>query len=291
MEEDLPDLTEDIVEAREILAPYCSRLLGLIQLWNIFTSAKQIADVYISNFDQLSYQAKLSFTKSIVIDYAKPWTGNRSTALNAIKSSRSYDFLHEVEGSPIHEEILELRDRLIAHIDEGYEGLSITLAGGTIVNVNPHRPRDEGTLADVFIPTVVRLGSIRGMWWIESPDKLKDMLQQIELALTSTQNEIASCAKTFLEESLNFPSAEFNITVQKYADNPGSLNIDAPVTLEFGDGNIQSLVAVYESTPGFDQSTTVEGKGYRFIIGDELSDEKLQMNVVFPKYPYPKGTQ
>ena len=303
---EIPDLTDDIAEAKTSLEPYCSRLLGLIQLLNIFISAKQMAAAYISNFEQLSYQAKLSFTKGIVVDYAKPWTGNRSSALKAIETSKGYDFLGEVEHNAIHGEILELRHRLIAHIDEGYEGLSITLAGGSVLNINPNRPRDEGTLEDVFIPTVVRLGSVRGMWWIENLDKLNEMLQQINFALTTTQNEITSSSKAFLHESLNFmhvlkeipdivnihefPSAEFNVTVQKYAENPGSLNIDAPVTLKFGDGNIQSLLVVYESTPGFEQGLTVDGKGYSFIIGEEQHDGKLQMKVVFPIYPHPRGT-
>ena len=97
-----------------------------------------------------------------------------------------------------------------------------------------------------------------------------------------------------LTDSFNlhqFPSEEVNshISVMPYQENPTSLNVDLPVDPGFGEGNIESLVVVYESTPGFEKHLSVEGKGYRFIVKEGDENGTYKMNVVFPKYPYPKG--
>lgn len=74
--EECIDLKNDIVDARTTIKPFVVRLLGLLQMWHMFQSTKVVADEFHSKYDSLSYQLRIACTRSFIVDYLNPWTGN-----------------------------------------------------------------------------------------------------------------------------------------------------------------------------------------------------------------------
>ena len=78
------------------------------------------ANEYHSKLDDLSLPLKFACTRSVIIEYFKPWSGNRSSELNSLKTGSSYSILGQVEADPIHQELAELRNNLYGHIDQDF---------------------------------------------------------------------------------------------------------------------------------------------------------------------------
>lgn len=302
------DLKADIEEARTVLTPHVTRLKGLLQLWTIFMSAKTVADEYHKEYGNLGHPLKMACTKGLVVDYAKPWTGNHSDELNSLrvfsgKNRWSYPFLQPVIIKNEHKQLMEVRHCLVAHIDKNFEGLGVTLKGGTIKNIPPNRQQDEGTIDDVFVPSLVLLAGTRGMWWLSSKIKLATICAHIDEAKKLTEEEIRSSTANFRDacidhmhvlkelsdvfaiEELGFENG--NIEVTRHIDNPKPFSATIPVPTQIGDQNTESLVVIFEPSPEYLTNTEIKGKGYRLKLEDFI-EGKLQMNVSFPKYPYPK---
>ncbi len=302
------DLTDDIEEARAALTPHVTRLKGLLQLWSIFTSAKTIADEYQKEYENLGYPLKMACTKSLVVDYYKPWSGNYSEELNSLrvfssKKNWSYPFLQPVVIKDEHNQLREVRNSLVAHIDKNFEGLGVTVKGGTIQNIPQNRPQDEGTIDEVFLPALTLLEGTRGLWWLSDKDKLAAVCTHINGAKELTEEEIRSSTAKFRDacldymhvlkqlsdvfaiEELGFEAA--NIEVTSHADSPKPSNATTPVATQIGDQNTDSLVIFYEPKPLYPTNTEIKGKGYLLKLGN-FDKGKLLMSVSFPKYPYPK---
>ena len=303
------ELHNDIEEACNVLKPEIIKLKGLLQLWNIFTSAKTIADEFHTNHDSLSFPLKLACTKGLVVDYFKPWSGNYSDELNSLKvyTSRrnwTYPFLDPTIDNNIHHELEEIRNRMVAHIDQDFEGLGITVKGATISNKLEDGSRQPGTLKNVFLPATIMLSSNRGMWWLSDKDKLGAICNHINHAKLLVEDEIRRATSDFRNLCMDHmhvindlsdiigveeqPFRDGKLAVGSYGELPKPFYASTPVSTKIGDDKIQSLVTVYEPKPLYPTNTSVEGKGYILKLGDFNDEGKLDMNVIFPKYPAPK---
>ena len=303
------DLSDDIEEARDVITPYVVRLLGLLQMWHMFQSAKVVSHEFHEKFNSLSYQLKIACTRSFVVDYLKPWSGNYSPEINSLKvnSSKknwSYPFLKSIAQTAEHEQLIELRNSIVAHLDRDYEGGGLTLKGARIMNAPTNRPQDEGTIDEVFLPAIPVIAGRRGLWWLSSEEKLGELCEHIEKTKVLVEEEIRGRAALFRQTCIDhmhvlgqlpdlfgivdIPMVAGNVNVTTHAEDPKPLSGSDPVELKVGDQNIQSLVTVYEPRPEYPTKVDIKGKGYRLKIGEMSESGRLDFTVTFPKYPFPK---
>jgi hypothetical protein len=151
----------------------------------MFESAYVVAQEYHSKYDDLAYQLRIACTRSFVVDYLKPWSGNYSQQINSLKQNLSgnkwhYPFLDQVINTNEHEEFIELRNKIVAHLDQDYEGGGISLKGTVIKNKPINRAKDEGTLDQVFLPALTVLTGNRGLWWLSNKDKISEFVEHIK---------------------------------------------------------------------------------------------------------------
>lgn len=302
------NLQNDVNEARTEIEPHVLRLQGLLQMWHMFQSAVVVSQEFHSKFDDLSYQLKIACTRSFVVDYLKPWSGNYSPEINSLKVSASnnkwsYPFLDSITQTDEHEQLIELRNSTVAHLDREYEGGGLSVKGMRVVNA-PAGGKQEGTLDEVFLPAVAVISGIRGLWWLSSKEKLEELCVHIENAKKLVESEIHETSKHFREACINhmhvlnqlqdlfglveLPQFEGTVNVTKHSEDPRPLSTSNPKVLKIGDQNIQSLVTVYEPRPEYPANTELKGKGYRLRIGEASENGQLDFNISFPKYPYPK---
>ena len=306
-----PDLTADIEDARIHLEPLALRLRGLFQLWTIFTTAESMANAYVRDQKNLQWEAHMAFTKAVIVEYAKPWSGRNGKALKStLDTSKNIPFLLPVtDASGTHNAMLELRNRMAAHIDEHFESIGVTFRGIAIANANPHRPQDPGTLDNVFLPVAPKMESIRGMWWIEDTAKWKEISDHISKCKIATQEQLAEEARDLRNEcfdhmhvlnkmtdlilmeaispTVNPPTAHQSYDIQSGQNLTPTINIGAPQKTKLGDQHIKAVVTIFEPSPSLPGDTEVKGRGYRLTLPEPDANGQAQWNVQFPKYPYP----
>ncbi len=302
------DLQNDIEIARKEIGPHALRLKGLLQMWHMFQSASVVAQEFHSKFDELSYQLKIACTRSFVVDYLKPWSGNFSPEINSLqahtsKKKWSYPFLDRITEADEHEQLIELRNSTVAHLDKEYEGGGLSLKGVRIENA-PTGGKQDGTLSEVFLPAISVMAGVRGLWWLSNKEKLGELCKHIETTKELVEVEIRVSAKAFRESciehmhvlsqlpdlfsTVEIPLVAGHANVTSHGEDPKPLSITDPAKLKIGDQNIQSLVTVYEPRPEYPTDMDIKGKGYRLKIGQANENGQLDFNVSFPKYPYPK---
>ncbi len=303
------NLKKDIAEAHHALESHVKRLKGLLQMWNIFTSAKTIADEFYKEFDNLSYPLKVASTKGLVIDYFKPWSRNYSEELNSLqvfknKKKWTYPFLDAIVKKGVHQGLEEIRNRMVAHIDKDFEGLGVTVKGAIINNKPTHGPQQPGTLDNVFLPTTIKIASTRGIWWLSNKDKLGEICSHINETKKLVEEEIRVSTTIFRNACMDhmhvikelpdvfgieeLPFKKGHIEEKSFGELPKPFYASSPISTKIGDENIQSLVSIYESRPNYPTNTKIKGKGYILQLVTNNDEGKLKMNVIFPKYPYPK---
>jgi hypothetical protein len=310
MSVDEKKLAKDARKADVELRPFVKSLCGHFQLWNIFTSALKMTEAFARDFNTLSYEAKLAYSKAIIVDYAKPWSSNNSKPLKSlIDENGKITFLESViNNSHTHSALVELRDKLVAHIDHGFEGLGVSIRGATIGNNPQNRTQDPGTLDNVFVPVSIVIENARGIWWIDDPEGIREIEQHLQNCITETQHSLSKLATEFRDKCfehahvLNRLEELFQIREleEKDSDIPyhknyefersSTLNekfhISNPKETKFGSSRINTLVGRYEPDPSLPSDLDLEGRGYRLIIKDN-SNGTVNWNVIFPKYPYP----
>lgn len=306
-----PDLTGDIAEARDILEPYATKLKGLLQMWNMFESARIISAEFHQNFDDLADSLKLACTKGLVVGYTQPWSGNRNDFLEVLKDNPGakpwrYPFMDAIVATHLHEGLYEARNTMVAHMQQGYEGVGVELRGGLYENKNPDptRQKQDGTIDDAFVPLRVVVASKRGIWFLNNKAQLANIIKHIENAREAVAVEFRSIAKNFRDECLDhihviaqltdlftvmiIPQSAGNIHLPDHGVPTAPSTVPNPTPAQIGDINLDSYSTHYETTPLPDAGSEVEGKGYRLKFGDFDANDNLQIQVTFPKYPYPK---
>ena len=301
-------LMPDIAPAQAATSVHAKRLRGLLQLWNIFKDARDAAASLVTDFAILSPHHRSVFSKALVVDYAKPWLGNRGQDLRALlNGSDEISFLsHIISASGTHAALQELRNKIVAHSDEGYESVGIAIKAARSVNIPQHQPRDPGTLSHVHIPLAIRVDSNRA-YAISDKAKLQEILEHIELCLKATAAEIsAEAAKlravgfqhmhvlekltdvfTIELQAQTGTAAHFDVELVTLESFPLVFSGPTPVEPQIGSSSLEYVLTCYEPDPSLPGSVDVKGRGYHFRTMPSDVPGKSKASVSYPKYPYP----
>ncbi|NKB99641.1 MAG: hypothetical protein GKR90_14255 [Pseudomonadales bacterium] len=319
------DLTDDAEAAKSELEPHVTPLRGLLQMWHMFRSAGLVAEEFADQYDELSYQLKIACTRSLVVDYQKPWSGNYSPEINSLRSGQDgtswgqlsksqkktngpwkYPFLDPVVNSHEHEALMELRNSIVAHLDKDYEGGGLTLKGVRVENLPQNRPRDPGTLDAVFLPTTPVLAGKRGFWWLSERNHIESLREHISKAEKIVGTEIRDRSSAFRIACIEHlhviselsdlfgvaatPIEEGNVNVTSQTEDPQPLAMTNPKPLKIGDQNIEALATVYEPRAAYPFGIEIKGKGYTLMIGDEEDKGEGNFQRQFSEIPASERT-
>lgn len=78
-----------------------------------------------ANFDSRDLWARHASTKAIIVEYAKPWSGNKDKLLKHFAEIDTY--LGNLRQSAEHIELKKLRDGFAAHTDKGVHPVALVL--------------------------------------------------------------------------------------------------------------------------------------------------------------------
>ena len=284
------DLTHSVTKARKEIKPLVERIKGLIQLSVIFETADIMAKAFYGIRDGSSpckgMEVHLAYTKAIVIDYCKPWTGNRSIALKNLDKS----FLSALTESPIHTCLMELRHKMVAHIDEAFETQGVTLIGATVKNNAPMPNR----LTDIYVPLASRVDVLGAPWWINDTSTILQIKTHIEKCKEITRLETSNSNYKLVDMSrkhahvlkhmsdlISLSDLENNGQPISYPDiSEGTISANTPIELSIGRQNVSSLVARYDFVPPYPKESTVEN-GFRISYPSNSEAEPRSFSVSF----------
>jgi hypothetical protein len=246
-----------------------------------------------------------AFTRAIIIEYIKPWKGNQSKELQSILVSDEYPFLRPViaNHNDLHEALLEFRDKIVAHVDHGFQSTGVTLRGGTINNVDrttgiPYQMPNRHD--EVFMPLTPRAEIKRANFWIDNKDKWEEILALITESINATNAEMTKAAATFRDlcfehmpvlkslqdivhiEEMDIKEGRLNYTRSKEQKEKFKIGDAKPTKI--GDINLNTIYALCDPSPIFPKTIEVEGKGYRLTISETVSGES-QFDMAFLDYP------
>jgi hypothetical protein len=288
------DLSKDIEKARRELSRPVGRLNGALQLWNIMTAAQRMAAAFVEDLDKLRYETRMAYSKGIVVEYWRPWSGNEENSdLQSVAESKE---LRPVTRSNLHEALHQLRNGVVAHADQSYEGRGIELTGMTLINDRPDlHPR---TLADVFVPVTVTISSRRSLWWLNDRQRLSQIVHHITRAQELSATLIRRLAVELRDQSLQhihvlkelsdlFSLKGFEVVApgRAVADGPGSapeaIRVTEPTPLKIGDDNVQSLITIYKPSPQL-PDLELKGNGFTIKLTPGTEHGNLDARVSFP---------
>jgi len=277
------DLKKETVQARSQLMPIVQELKGLGFLSMSLQNTKMMSNCFVKNYATFEPAISMAFSKAIVVDYGRLWKQTNNKYLTKINMS----FLPI--GLSAHNELLELRDKLVAHPDHGFETLELGI-GGMTINNDPQAP---DTHDNVFVALNTRIEVRGSMWWINDLSTIERINSHIEDCLKYTYDRLKLRAEEFVHlcthhahvlKELNdlFSLREFiddgdgKRTQPDIVQNP--LGVSEPKTLKVGRTNLVATMGVYESG-SFMPVEKITGNG--FII--ELTKEN-DFRVTFPVF-------
>ena len=276
------------------------------------TAAHKLASAFVRDFSTLTYESKIAYSRSIVVEYARPWSGNQSRYLNSLlNSDDEYPFLNSVIGDcGLHDSLIELRDKMAAHFDHGYDSYTVKLRGTDIENRPRHGERQPNTIERAFIPISVVVEGSRNLWWIDDLGAVQEIEAHIRNCLVAIRDSMAFVCEEFRDESLNHLHVLYGLDdcfllrsiETESVDDSGHKSfrfdraeeageqfaLESPKELSFGDAKLNMLVARYESVVRIPDSLKVDGRGYILELKTS-GDDQAGWNVIFPAYPWPAG--
>lgn len=276
------DLKKEIKEARNELDPMAREIKGLTFFAMSLQNTKTMADYYAGNLSSLGLEACLAFTKAIVVDYGRLWkrTNNK--------------FIHRLDKSffpanaPVHDELLELRDKLVAHPAKGFESLELRVGGSTVVN---ERADPNTHHEDVFVTLNIRVEVKDAMWWIKDINTAKRICDHVSIYHQITLKKLSDVAREFIfacqRRAHVVKELDDLFSVREFEDQGGGqrrqpdiseglLHVSEPKPLKIGRTNLVPTVSIYESGVHI-SSDKVRGPGFTIEV---TKDGKF--NVTFP---------
>jgi hypothetical protein len=202
-----------------------------------------------------------------------------------------------VTKTALHDALLELRNVAIAHADDEFHGLGVTLKGITLTNDRPNlHPR---TLKRVFVPAGTMIQSSQSIWWFSQLAIVEQIRDHIQTASSAARDSIAAAsAELVLSASEHIhvldqlsgllTLQELPLTSSSTADfrrsghpipQPGS--VSTPEPLKIGTHNISGLATVFEPGPEI-RAATLSGDGFKIRISDSVETGNAQFFVDFP---------
>jgi hypothetical protein len=274
---------KSVKEARKELDPIVRELKGLTFFALSLQNTLKMADFYTNNLDNLGHESCLAFTKAIVVDYGRLW---KSTSNKFIKNLDK-SFLSTT--SRVHEELLELRDRLVAHPDKGFESIEVRISGSTAVN----NPRKENTHENVFITLNARAEVKDPMWWINDKNTSIRIRDHIKKYLDLVYKKLSTIGKSLVlacqmhshvvsELGDIMSTMEYEIENADERKRPniwdGPFAVSEPHPLKIGRSNLACTIGIWESANYFPKGE-VRGPGFVIRVTDVG-----KLNVSFPPH-------
>ncbi len=235
----------------------------------------------------------MAYTKAIVIEYWKPWSDNRNNP--GLESAANCKHVKPLMQTAMHDALKELRNCVIAHADEAYEGRGIALIGTRVINDHPNlNPR---TLPGTFVPVKLSVGSSRSFWWLEDSARMTQIRDHIALCEEAATQRIHTTTHHLLKVCLGhihvlehlglftFEELETTspgqVTVPDSNQPPEVPKLEAPAALKLGDEYVQSLVTVYAPSAFISQGE-FRGDGFILKVDPGPDSTSLRFSVAFP---------
>ena len=272
---------KEVKNARKELDPIIREIKGLNFMGMSLQNTKTMSDYYYDNLKILGFETCMAFTKAIIVDYGRLW---KSTS-NKYISSLDKSFFPS--NSPVHDELLELRDKLVAHPDKGFETMEIR-AGGTTVKNDRY---DPNTHQEVFVTLNARAEIIGSMWWIKDSHTMLRIRDHIRSFLDCVFKRLKEIAKLFVSTCQKYAHVikELNdlFSIREFEDqgngqrrqpdiSEGSLKASEPKPLKIGRTNLVATVSIWESMSHLPKGK-VRGPGFTIEISPDG-----KFNITFP---------
>lgn len=279
---------KEIVSARKELDPLIREIKGLCFMGFSLENTRVLANYFAANVETMTgYEPRLAFTKAIVVDYGRLWKKAENQFVQKLDKS-----FYDLENTPVHNELIEIRDKLVAHVDKGYETLAVVLDGTTVTNDVPRENRHES----VFLGMSLR-GEGKGfLWWINNVDTVQRIADHIEKYRQLTYEKLKATTQVCLEVSQRYGHVirelEDIVAFREFEDQGGGErrqldiiegSIQAPdeKELKIGRLNLTATISLYASGV-FIPSEEVRTAGYVFTI------DEGKFNVAFIDHTPPK---
>ena len=275
------DLKKEIKDARKELDPMAREIKGLGFFGMSLQNTKTMADYYVENLSNLKHEACMAFTKAIIVDYGRLWKKTNNKFIDRLDKG------FFPTNAPVHDELLQLRDKLVAHPDKGFESLALRVGGLTVVNESA----DSNTHGSVFVTLNTRIEVIGAMWWVKDIDTAKRIRDHISTYHRITYEKLRDVARKFIfscqRRAHVLKELDDLFSIRDFVDqgrgqrrrpdiSEGPIHACEPKELKIGRTNLVGTIGIYESG---DHISSDKVKGLGFTI-EFRNDGKL--NVTFP---------
>lgn len=271
--------------ARACLEGPLTRLDGALQVWTMFVGAHEIGNEFLNSRREMSVWAKHAFTLAMVVEYSKPWSGNREPAVAALDKS----FLDAVVADPRHDELREYRNQGAAHLDRGVQPLGVTIQGVVV--------RNDVALARRFphvcVPVRARadVGIALGL---NSDADIGALVEHIEAAVRATVHEVRDAAHAVqevardhapvldrLDDLVRFDAATATAPGEhRMPDTVGGRVPTPERTLTIHNRTFTQVALVWESTSPSGDNVSVRRDGFE-LRSQRQADDRVGYNLTF----------
>ena len=265
--------------------PFVIQLRHLAFCFDTFLVSHEIAKEYSGSVNQLSAMAKSAFSKAIIVDYSTPFMTNEFENGKSIQVSTKYLTKSPAFNKDIHESLLELRHKLVAHA--GYENPGLSVTATEVVNDR----KNSNTHDSVIIPAQFFLQNT-SMLFLDSHEIIEKVTNHIEICKSLTMKKANELIDIMIEKIIKYApvanSGDFveilNQTGRNEVSAKGeseSLNIKPKsIDLKIGKTNIQFVITRVRMDRPYKGDYV--GNGYRITsVVNEDDPSKLNFNVAF----------
>lgn len=277
-------------DARAELGVPVQRLKGLLQVWTMFMASHEIGGELRDRLDTMSVWSKHALTRTMVVEYAKPWGRNREALVDGLDMS----FLDPVADNPLHAVLLRYRHNVAAHLGTRIQPAGMALVGVEALNDRPVAGRFEKLL----VPQKVRINIALALG-LNDTREIAVIVDHIDRARWSTEQEIRRAAVEVRDIALRHPvvlDRLFDIIGWQAIQPDDAGKIDMPTigsglrpamsphnSIRTLDGRqfIESIVT-WESTPAVEIDEI--GNGFRIQSNIGSTDDSAEYVVSFLDY-------
>lgn len=265
--------------AKRDLVPEIDRLLCLGSAQSCFQSSVETGKEFLEHFDEIKVWGRHAHTRTMIVDYSKPWSGNNARYL---KNFAEHDhFLEELKASGVHDQILAFRSKVAAHVDGGMQPVALVVVGSRAKNER-HR---ENRFDEVVVPFKVRVEQNTALGF-DSQDGVRKILEPSSKVLDAVNAEIADQAAKVLRLLTGYmPVLHLldNVSIEEVADgfdapdiSQGGVHVTREKDLPIDDVVFKRVLGRFESkaktdidhsSPGLAVTTKEDGEGrLRFTV-------------------------
>jgi hypothetical protein len=183
-------------QARTELEPVLDRLKGLGLVLSMFFVSEEVGKELQSGLSGMGTWAKYAATRTMVIEYAKPFGRNDEPAVKRLMLHQS--FLDPVTSKPLHAALLDNRNKAAAHLDTNAQLFGVGLIGAEAENEHMSANRFEKLRIPMTVRTDVAIA-------VNMTDKgeIQQVLDHVKHARELTEQEIRRTAEDVRDTALD----------------------------------------------------------------------------------------